>query len=309
MAFVRHLFERSRAPALFRRLWSAYWKAIVFVPSRLSGETFPPPRFPTRPELRHAWSEAVRLCGLAWAAHREALATLPPAIRHRDYRSVFALLIGLAVIDVLLVCGLVSIPLLFWLAWHAAALSASMSRSFAESLNDVDVRWGIPLIATTVLLLLIVPLWAFSSTAARDPRRFLLSFLGLSAFLLFMIVSGFVSRPDLDIPTQRLSYTAILTLGALSLGGLADYFKQFNKMWYGVSELVVSSASTWFLVSGVLGEQRASLQQWIALAASVYLFSRGVGNAVEGYEETRGRESAETTDAPAESRPASQSGQ
>jgi hypothetical protein len=57
-------------------------------------------------------------------------------------------------------------------------------------------------------------------------------------------------------------------------------------MWYGLSEVVVATASTWYLVSQLVTEGTASgVEEWIGVAGSIYIFSRGLGNAAEGYEE------------------------
>ena len=88
--------------------------------------------------------------------------------------------------------------------------------------------------------------------------------------------------------------TVIFQVGVLAsvlaLGGLAYSFKRLSKLYYGVSEVLLSAATTWFLVAKAIPSIHhvsRNAQDWVGIGAAAYLFSRGIGNVAEGFEARR----------------------
>jgi hypothetical protein len=96
-----------------------------------------------------------------------------------------------------------------------------------------------------------------------------------------------------------LPHQAVLTFGPwmrmnvimllLSVGGLLYVFKRAAKAWYGLSEVTIAIVTNWALVKKLtpftVDFRSLAVQDGILLGTTVYLFSRGVGNIIEGLEE------------------------
>ncbi len=110
---------------------------------------------------------------------------------------------------------------------------------------------------------------------------------GLAFFVgcMRVLFTGWRNPQSLADPETQITFHTSLLMAVFFLGAFAFYFKRMSKLWYGVTEIAVALASTWFLVDKIVAKHEAGTQEWVAVGAAVYVFSRGFGNTFEGIEE------------------------
>jgi hypothetical protein len=108
----------------------------------------------------------------------------------------------------------------------------------------------------------------------------------------FAIVRMFTRSSKNPLPdwAYLIRLKILLTFGLVGAGGLIYCLKRKSKIWYGVFELLFAAAANWALSDKILediGKHHVAAQDCIGIVAAFYVFTRGVGNLVEGLEENQ----------------------
>jgi hypothetical protein len=105
---------------------------------------------------------------------------------------------------------------------------------------------------------------------------------------LYLVVAG----------PRLLAYLRVYAVvSIIAAGGCLYAFKRLSKLAYGCTEVLVALAANWAIIRNLLpgaGLRALSLAQGLGLVGTLYFFSRGFGNIVEGLEE-RSKLSEQTT--------------
>ena len=78
------------------------------------------------------------------------------------------------------------------------------------------------------------------------------------------------------------------TLGLAGMGGLIYCLKRKSKLLYGYLEVVFAVIANWALSDRILAgltKHQIGAQDFIGVAGAFYVFTRGIGNIIEGLEE------------------------
>lgn len=255
--------EVSRSEIMDRR-WNEYFEALDALRAwRRTGER--------APGVRSAFGVVRWLGGQFWAVLRPWL-----------------YLVGLLAITLTLL--LVFVAMVGLSLYYAFPLGRWFGAASTRLASSLPLPWLIALLSGLLVSYLAIAMLTFRnvSTPAKA-EQFVLPFVLMAAYVLFGIIvaarAAWLHPAQID-RSQQVALAVFMTFASLILGGLAYYAKRSNKFVYGCSEVLVAIVSTWFVMSRIAGNIRASgFQEWVAAAASVYLFSRGLGNVAEGFEE------------------------
>lgn len=215
----------------------------------------------------------------------------PPLSMRVIARSIVAVLVG---VFFLIACITALIALL------ALAIAGVAGLVWALINTDWLIRVLLPhgrLLATvSYFLYSAIPLVAFlltmwrgrpTESAAAALAAICLFFLGGIAFSVGRV--AFVMWRDAKAqvdPVKQIQLHSSILLILLCSGAIAYFWKRLSKFWYGIGEIALSTATTWLLVQNAVSLlPKIEMQHLIGIFASVYVFSRGIGNAVEGLEE------------------------
>jgi len=195
-------------------------------------------------------------------------------------------------------CFVETLPLLVWIAKRVVP---EATRIYGPAISAHP--WLVAVVFPANLLNFLV-LMLFIARASRQfivgdhVQTNLLAIIGgfcgittlCNACLIWMIST--IRAPASQIAVFHLQLQFTYTI--MCLGCCAYCIKRVSKVAYGLSETCVAMAATWFLISRIILSRpgptlitirEISLSDWMALGAAAYVFARGIGNVVEGFEE------------------------
>ena len=211
-----------------------------------------------------------------------------------------ALLIAYSALSIAITVLTMVIPARF-----ARFLDAHFPGKLAARAQFVNSHSGMLLFfySTTALCGLAFLVWTMWRDDVREHASTTLidRFTGLAIALFVtgsgLLLTGYLLFDRKIIPTlylviggpRLLAYVRVYTVVAFVAAGACLYaFKRFSKVSYGCTEVLVALAVNWAVIRNILPEENHSafsLAQAIALVGTLYFFSRGFGNIVEGLEE------------------------
>jgi hypothetical protein len=162
----------------------------------------------------------------------------------------------------------------------------------------MNVTLEMTIVISSLLLLVVTSIW-WAWTGATDVSdavyvRF--KWVVWTLVFVFMVFVGYIfglpwlqGHPVFDAgdPTLVPTFEFFTLFGMMTGGALLYCLKRQFGIWYGVLELTVAVAANWILMrefSRTSVSYSLSVQQCVVLGATLYLFSRAVGNIIEGLE-------------------------